>query len=74
MYLIDARAQLLSQCAQYLIYSQLFNHRLYPHHAKLQSIRWYKAGGRIVYQDAVDCLQDAEEVSDKLQSVCISPV
>lgn len=52
----------------------LFCDRLYPHHAKLQSIKWYKAGGKIVYEDAVDCLQDAEEVSDKLQSVCITPV
>lgn len=48
-------------------------HRLYPHRAKLQSIKWYKAGGRIAYQDAVDSLQDARDVCDKLSSVSIGP-
>ena len=38
----------------------------YPHRAKLLSVKLYKAGGRIVYQDAVDALQDAEEVSGSL--------
>lgn len=50
------------------------HHRLYPHHAKLQSVRWYRAGEKIPYQDAVDYLQDAEEVNGNLQSVCIGPV
>ena len=48
-------------------------HRLYSHRAKLQSIRWYKAGGRIAYQDAVDSLQDAKDVCDTLSSVSIGP-
>ena len=49
-------------------------HRLYPYRAKLQSIKWYKAGGRILYQDAVDGLQDAEEVGGNRHSVSIGPV
>ena len=49
-------------------------YRLYPHQTRLQSVKWYKAIEKIVYQDAVDCLQDAEEVSEKLHSVLIGPV
>ena len=40
----------------------------------MKSIKWYRAGEKVVYQDAVDALQDAEEVGRNLHSVVIAPV
>ena len=44
---------------------------MYLERASIQSLKWYKASGRIPYHDAVEALQGAKEVLG--QSISIGP-
>ena len=66
-------SQSVPVCRFHAVFHILY-YRLYPCRTQLQSVKWYKAGQKIVYQDAVDGLQDAEEVSGNLNSVVIGPM